>query len=548
MYLMKFKRLFLVYMLTGFKLLSLELLSSNGENYFKYNNKNSKIEKLDLDFGKESYDIDFIKIGFILRGKQYEIGELPYELELSENSNIIQITGEFENVKYKVSLYSSMLNKDTIVFHTELLSYQKFDDISFYYYIKPRDMGKLQEEKDYFVFNDVSYRGKNIRVFLTENVEVKNKKLRSVTKESFVSKNEGLFAIMPLDSPKSSEVYFTIQKKGVYKNTIEEEINNWEKVLAPYKYKYLYSNLKMFEDNGVVVDGYKETPVVDISQLLKYLELSLLKKDYRLSKGILEYVLFSINPNIDGIIPSDYIDMQGNKLDKRDNYGIYNSYYKRSVFLKLYLSYLMDSGDKEFYNKTYSLVKTRLIDWLENKVTEKGVESDSGDSRIGKDGYKAFVETQYEAYKSFKLLNQYLQKQGTKDDKYKKLSEKLKEILILYYVDGVYIADYPFAKNVNPKNIFYVDEDLFLTQSEYYKALQKNIDLLKKEKSSLKEKIVFVNYLYDKKYYLMADFLKEEIEKDLEGYEGIELLQKDLELLLNYLIMKEKGEKYGLNK
>ena len=40
------------------------------------------------------------------------------------------------------------------------------------------------------------------------------------------------------------------------------------------------------------------------------------------------------------------------------------------------------------------VVKTRLIDWLENKIGEKGVEVDSGDGRIGKDGYKAFVETQ----------------------------------------------------------------------------------------------------------------------------------------------------------
>lgn len=544
----KYKKLFLAYMLINFSLLSLELLSSNGVNYFKFNEKNNRVENIDLDFEKESYDIDFIKIGFFLKGKQYEIGELPYELLLSENSNIIELLGNFENTKYKISMYSSMLNKDIIVFHTELLAYQKSDNLSFYYYIKPKNMGKLRQEKDYFVFNDISFQGKDIKVYLAENLEIKNKKLKVVAKESFVSTNEGLFAILPFDSSKNSETYFTIQKNGSYKNTIEEEVNNWEKQLASYKYKDLYSNLKMFINKGVIVDAYKEVPIVDVSQLLKYLELSLLKKDYDLAKSILEYAIFSINPNLEGIIPSDYIDIKGNSLSRKDNYGIYNSYYKRSVFLKLYLTYLMESNDKNFYNKTYPLVKTRLIDWLENKIGEKGVEVDSGDGRIGKDGYKAFVETQYETYKSFKLLNQYFQKQGIKEDKYKKISEKLKEILILYYVDGVYIADYPFAKNINPKNIFYVDEDLFLTQNEYYKALQKNIDLLKKEKSSLKEKIVFVNYLYDKKYYLMADFMREEIEKELEGYKGIELLQKDLELLLNYLIMKEKGEKYGLNK
>lgn len=61
---MKYKKLFLIYILINFSLLSLELLSSNGANYFKFNKENDRVESIDLDFEKESYDIDFIKIGF----------------------------------------------------------------------------------------------------------------------------------------------------------------------------------------------------------------------------------------------------------------------------------------------------------------------------------------------------------------------------------------------------------------------------------------------------------------------------------------------------
>lgn len=547
MNLKKGAKLLFVYFFILCNAFALEFLSSNGANYFKFNKNKDRIEKINLDFGKDNIDIEFIKIGFFIRGKQHEIGEIPYELFLSENSNIIELQGAFENINYKLSLYSSMLNKDAIVFHTKFLSYIKGEEISLYYYIKPREMGYVKQEKDYFTFNEIYFWGKGSKVYLTDNTEAKSKKLQSVEIDNFVSKNKGLFAIMPLELSTSTESYFTIQKNTYYKNTLEEEVSIWEKKLENYNYKNLYSNLFMFGKNDILVDISRENPLINMAHLNKCLELSLINKDYILSKKIMEFFIFS-SKKIEGLVPSDYMDINGNVVNRRDNYGLHNSYYRRSKFLTLYLRYLLESDDKDFYNKTYPIVKERLIDWLESKITEKGIEPDSGNSRIGKDAYKAFVETQYEAYRSFKLLNQYFQKQGIKDDKYKKLSEKLKETLILYYVDGVHIADYPFAKEINPKNIFYVDEDLFLTQNEYYKALQKNIDLLKKEKSSLKEKVVFVNYLYDKKYYLMADFMREEIEKELKGDKGIELLQKDLELLLDYLIMKEKGEKYGLNK
>ena len=525
-----------------------EFLSSNGENYFKFVGEKNRVEKVDLDFNKKSYDIDFIKIGFFINGVQYELGEEDYSLELLDDSNIIKITGEFEDVKYEINLYSSVINKDVLVFNTQLLTFKKLDDVSIYFYIKPKEIGQITQMTDKIVYNDINFSGKNLKVYRVENTEYKEKKLKNINDEKFINKNQGIFIISPLETQKDGESYFILHKKGSYTSSVTNEKKYWETILSKHKEKALYSSLYMFLNKGLVVDTSGESPIIDMNQTMKFLELSLLKKDYAVSKKIIEDLLILTKDQSQGIIPSNFMDINGNTIKKTDNYGVHNSFYRRFTFLKLYLTYLLETGDKELYEKTYPKVKNNLIDWLEKKIDSTGVVSDSGNDRIGEDGYKKFVETQYEAYRSFKLLSLYLGKNNIKEEKYKKIAEKLKEILILYYVDGVYIVDYPFAKELNPKNIFYVDEDLFFNNADYYKALQKNIEILKKQPSSLIEKITFVNYLYDKKYFLMADSLREDIEKQLEGYKGIEILQNDINLLLNYLIMKEKGEKYGLNK
>jgi len=538
----------IVYIVVAVNIYSFEFLSSNGENYFKFNGNKNRIEKVDLDFNKSSYDIDFIKIGFFINGKQYEIGEEEYKLELLDDSNIIKISGIFEGNSYEINLYSSMLDKNHIVFNTKFLARNNSDAVSIYFYVKPKDMGKVIQKNDVVSFNDINFIVKNHKVYSADNTEFKEKQLKVINSESTVNKNQGIFIMAPINLSEDGESNLVINKKGFYKKTIKDEKNYWVNALKGYKEKALYSNLFMFMNGGLIIDASGETPIINMDQTMKLLELSLLKKDYTESKIIMEHLIFLNDKDIEGIIPSNFVDMNGKSVSKADNYGVYNSIYRRFLFLKLYVTFLSQTSDKEFFDKTYSKIKTNLVDWLEKKMNTNGVIPDSGNDRIGEDGYKNFVETQYEAYKSFKLLNSYLTSIGIKDEKYKKIAEKLKEIMILYYVDGYYIVDYPFAKNVNPKNIFYVDEDLFFNNSDYYRALQKNIELLKKETSTLNEKITFVNYLYDKKYFLMADSISVDIEKELEGYKGIELLQKDLSLLLNYLIMKEKGEKYGLNK
>lgn len=531
-----------------FNTYSLEFLSSNGENYFYYNKSQSIVKDLNLDLENSVTEIDYMKFGFFIDGKQYEIGEKEYSFKKMEDNNILEIKGDFEGLNYTINMFSSVLQKSNIIFNLNVENVDKFKDVQFYSYIKPKNMGRIIKNNKNYQYNNWYFgtRDKTEKIYLADESKTKEKKLKIFQGDSLVKTNEGIFLINPLKT-NSSEVYMWFSKNAEYLEVVNSEKIFWNKQLEKVKQKKLYSILWMFKKNKLIVDISGDTPLINIEEILKYLELTLINKNYLEAKSILEYFIFEVD-GIKGIIPSDYLSLNGKEVYKKDNYGIYNSYYRKSVFLKLYLRYLMDSGDGAFYEESFQKVKSEIIDLLEAKISEMGVEEDSGNGRIGADGYKRFIETQYETYKAFELLDKFYKNKNLKESKYGVISEGLKELIILYYIDNVHVADYPFAKNINPKNIFYVNEELFFSTNDYYYALQKNIESLKNENSSLKEKIIFANYLYDKKYYLMAQTMTTEIENALSGDEGIEILQKDLSLLINYLIMKEKGEVNGVSK
>ena len=70
-----------IYIIISFNGSAFEFLSSNGENYFKFNGEKNRVEKVDLDFNKKSYDMDFIKIGFFINGQfSMKLGEEDYSV------------------------------------------------------------------------------------------------------------------------------------------------------------------------------------------------------------------------------------------------------------------------------------------------------------------------------------------------------------------------------------------------------------------------------------------------------------------------------------
>ena len=317
-----------------FSTYSLEFLSSNGENYFYYNNSKSTVEKVNLDLEKNSIEIDYMKFGFFIDGKQYEIGEKEYKLQKLEESNILKLTGEFDGVTYVIDMFSSVLQKSNIIFNVKLGNVDNKKDIQFYTYIKPRSMGKLTKNDKNYKYNNFNFgtRNKLEKVYLTDDTKAKEKKLKIFAEDSLVKANEGIFLISTVDLQKPEiEIWFSKNKE--YVESLNSEKEYWNKLLGKEKQKKLYSILLMFKRNKLLVDISGETPLISMEEVLKYLELTLMNKNYSEAKSILEYLIFETD-NIEGIIPSDYLSLNGKEVYKKDNYGIYNSYYRKRDFLK----------------------------------------------------------------------------------------------------------------------------------------------------------------------------------------------------------------------
>lgn len=542
----------IIYLLISISLLATTLFSTNGNNSFFYNDTKNIIENLDINFSKNGIDIDKINFGFFVDGKQYEIGEENYNFSYIDGTNILTISSEFEKIRYKIYMYSSQTDKNSIIVRTEIEKKSDYKDLSVYYYVKPKNMGLMDNTYPY-VFDSIYFRSstEGLKIYSTIDSDFKEKALKPLIKDSFVNLNNGLFFVSELNNNERSENYFCISKSKDSSsfNFFEKEVEFWNKQLENEKEKVLYANLKMHADSkGFLVKNPNGDAIISVEDLLLYGNLLLIKKDYKELKKIMEYLIFDTDKNIMGILASDAYDVTWKEKIKKDNFGEYFSYYRKCQFLRLYLKYLIESKDEELYKSSFEIVKTKLIDLILSKNDKNGVEPDSGNSRIGHDGFERFVETQFEVYKTFKLLITFSKSKNIKTEEYQKLVDKEKEVLIIYYIDKLNIVDYPFSKKRNLKNIYYVDESLFLSENDYFLTLQKNVELLKNEKKSLKDKIIFINFLYDKKFYLMANELRNEIENELSGVKGLELLQKDLGLLINYLLMKEKGEVYGVNK
>lgn len=521
-----------------------EFVSANGENYLVFSQETSGIKKIDFDFMKKGYDIDYVEMGVILDGIPYNLSNLDHKVKFSENSNVIKIAGEIEEFKFQIDIYSSMENKKNLIIRNQILKKGDKGKISFYFSIKPYESSTLSILNDTASYNGFKIKGDNLKFYSTKDTESSNKKLDIIQTETIIQKNQCIFLVEEVDN----ESYIVLGKDVDHYKSVQEEESFWKQEFKSQKVDPLKISLHMLNNNGVPIDISSENPRIKTKDVLDLIELYLLQKNYSESKKMIEYLLYNTSNDIEGKIPSNYMSFSGKEILKRDNYGVYNSIYIRSYFLNLYFDYLKLSGDSEFFKKSYSLVKTSIIDWIEKNIDKNGVIPDSGNNRVGKDGYKRYVETQYETYKAFSALNTFLVNNGMKNESYNKIASNLKEILILYYIDGFQISDFPFSKEINPKNIFYINDDLFIENSEYYRALQYNIDIIKTMNISINEQIDFVNCLYDKKYYLMAEDFMHDIDKELSGDKGLEILQNDLNLLINYLILKEKEVYYGLNK
>ena len=94
---------------------STEYLSSNGNIFFTYSEKNHRIEKINMNIENRNKSIDFMKIGFFVDGRQYEIGENNYTVEKEEQSNIVKLSGKFAENSYEIFIYPSINEKNDLM-------------------------------------------------------------------------------------------------------------------------------------------------------------------------------------------------------------------------------------------------------------------------------------------------------------------------------------------------------------------------------------------------------------------------------------------------
>lgn len=519
---------------------STEYLSSNGNVFFTYSEKNHRIEKINMNIENKNKSIDFMKMGFFIDGRQYEIGENNYTVEKEEQSNIVKLSGKFGENSYEIFVYPSINEKNNLIIYPIIKS--KGENVKFYIYFKPLIIGKLKFEKNYFSFENINFNIENSSVYISENIEDKEKKLEKIDKDTIVPKEKGIFLISNLNN----QNYFWIGEKS--KGNIiklENERDSWKQKLENRNFKDLYSLILMNQRNHLIVDINKEIPLFDMEEVLNYMELLLITKKYSEIKDILSFLIFDIDKKIMGLIPSDYLDLKGQEVIKTDNYGIYNSYYRRSQFLKIYARYINETKDKEFFEKTFKIVDDRLVKFLEGHISSIGVEEDSGNSRIGKDGFKNFIESQTETAKAFKELSELLKNMELQDISYKKNSDKLNETVKLHFIEKEKIVDYPFSSKENFSNMVYLSRENFMDDTSYKEFIYKGVEDVLFSSDNISEKIEYINFLYETDMKPLANRMSKEIEKELDNKLGLEKLEKDMRLLILYLTMKEKGEIYG---
>lgn len=519
---------------------STEYLSSNGNIFFTYSEKNHRIEKINMNIENRNKSIDFMKIGFFVDGRQYEIGENNYTVEKEEQSNIVKLSGKFAENSYEIFIYPSINEKNDLIIYPTIKS--KGENIKFYIYFKPLIIGNLKFEKNYFSFENINFNIENSSVYISENTEDKEKKLEKIDKDTKVPKEKGIFLIGNLNN----QNYFWIGENSKGNITkLENERDYWKQKLENKNFKELYSLILMSQKNNLIVDINKEIPSFDMEEVLNYMELLLITKKYSEIKDILSFLIFDIDNKIMGLIPSDYLDLKGQEIIRTDNYGTYNSYYRRSQFLKIYSKYINETKDKEFFEKTFKIVDDRLIKFLESHISSIGVEEDSGNSRIGKDGFKNFIESQTETAKAFKELSELIKNMGLQDISYKNTSDRLNETVKLHFIEKEKIVDYPFSPKENFRNMIYLSRENFMDDTSYKELIYKGVEEVLFNSENVSEKIEYINFLYETDMKPLANRMAKEIEKDLDNKLGIEKLEKDMKLLILYLTMKEKGEIYG---
>lgn len=546
---------------------SITLQSSNGNITLSYDTENNVLKDLSLTLDEDRIDIERIEMGVWAGDKLYNIRDYAESISVVEGTNIIEIKGDIENsYEYTARIYSSIINKSRIVIDTEVKTLDSADEeIDFFYYVKPaEDYMDINLVDKYYSYGNIYMKSleHKMKLYLTNDIYIEQLKFFPFTNGLKKRDDLALFFLSKVQG-----------EGGIYKDTAvlsgeesdfivdvidySEEMEFWKnflKGITDPDIKKPLVELKSYQRrDGSFYNFYMKKGIIKVEDVIDACE-AFLQYGYKDEgrRGI-RYLLNSLGDGSFSIygkhLISNYAyDFDRKEVLKRDNYGEMFNPINSSMFLKLYTDYYFMTDDKEFVEQNFELIEEKVAGYLLGLVDEQGVIPNSGHYRIGKEGMERFIETQKSIYDSFGDYIRLLDKQWIDSSVYEEAREKIKQSIVSYYIKDGRVLDYPFSKEAEWTNIYNVDLEFFEDEAEYSKFLQDNMNTPDKYKDrSPEEQVDYINFLFDKKYYRMAEEKRRSLAGRIKrgGINYISEMQKSIEFTAKYLIMLKKGDKDG---
>lgn len=541
----------ILYLLIIINMYSIDIVSANGNISFSFDTERALVKDIQLSQNLNKYDIDFLTIGIVYEDKIYTFDRYKSEIEVSKDNNHIIQRGLVEGIfPYKVTMYTSMLHKNRIVFDIEV---ETEKDINIIYYIKVKNayrnfdsIGDIYQYDFFYFKNDA----KDIKAYFTNDYLLSQTRLLPFTKESIVKDD---LAIFFLEEGSRSRSKFTIVSDTL--NPVEnladtnDEINFWREDRLSNEEKSINTLKSYVRRDGSLYNFGVNDGLVYVEDMLYTIEAFLEYGYIEEAKRSIRYLINSgVNFEKNYLISNYAYDLNRNEVFKVDNYGPMLNLINSAKFLELIYIYYDKTKDIDYIKQIFEEVDGKVAKYLLTYVGEEGVMKNSGDYRIGNLGMKPYIESQKAIYDSFLSYGKLLSILGEENRGYIEKSEVIKKAIILYYLDLGRVLDSPFSKESDSKNIYYISKEFFFDVEEYDVFVKKHLDDKNKYKDkTLIDQVDYINFLFDNGYYELA----EERRKSLVGKMGksdlhsLYQLQKSIEFSAKYLIMLKKGRANG---
>jgi|GEM_PF-6371359 len=553
-------RRILIFLILSYNIFSVSLISANGQSSLLVNKEKFIIK--DISFDPKNIDIDYLELGFYIKDKLYELKNYEVKLSYIPNSNIIYVETEVENYIYKSEIYASMLNKEMIFIKNTLERNDglPIENARFFAYIKPMNSyERIASYNKYYSYGKFYFKSKihKLKLFLTNDRSLKTMKLYSFVNGEKKSDEFALFFLTDeISFIKKIEETFIIgnQNTNLVLDLIsyEDELKYWDDYLQNVKNQDIRNELVLIKSyqrrDGSIYNFYNKNKIVKVDDLIYatkvFLKYSFMDDARRTMRYLINSHRGIYNKTNKYLISNYAYDLNRKEVFYEDNYGYMLNLISPSMFIVLLRDYYFYTGDKEFIESSWDLIREYLGEYLLAFVNENGVAKNSGYYRIGIEGKEQFIESQYWVYKALEAYMHLLNIFNLDINPVLIAMNNIKNYVINYIEDGR-ILDYPNSKGKNEKNIYYLHRDFVESQEKYEDLIIDNLfDMDRYRDRDRLEQIAYIEALYNFDFVEEADnlflsMLNRTRRADINAsYE----LQKSIELTSRYLMLLGKGQ------